>query len=110
MNQALSMCLAVNLLYGQVAVAHQDAWFGIDKLKHFLMSAFIESVSYSALQAVRVSHRSAMGGAIGITLAVGIGRELHDMRVPGNLFSVRDLTFDAIGTGAGAVLTAHTIR
>ena len=110
MNQILSLCLAINLVYGQAAVVHTDSWFGIDKLKHFLMSAFIESVSYSALQAMRVNHRSAMGGAIGFTLGVGVARELHDMRVPGNLFSVRDLTWDALGTGAGAVLSSHTIR
>jgi putative lipoprotein len=110
MSQVLSVCLAVNLLYGQVAVAHQDAWFGIDKLKHFLMSAFIESVSYSALQAMRVKHGGAIGGAVGITVGIGVARELHDKRVPGNIFSVRDLTWDAIGTGAGATLSAHTIR
>jgi putative lipoprotein len=110
MKPLLGMFLAINLIYGQAAVVHQDAWFGIDKLKHFLMSAFIESVSYSALQAMGVNHRSAMGGAIGISLGVGVAREVHDMRVPGNIFSVRDLTWDAIGTGAGAVLSAHTIR
>ncbi|HKR08293.1 MAG TPA: VanZ family protein [Gemmatimonadaceae bacterium] len=89
---------------------HPDPWFGIDKVKHFFMSAFINSVSYSALQAARVNHRSAMAGAIGITMAAGLGREIHDMRVPGNIFSVRDLTWDAIGTAAGTVLAAHTIR
>ena len=89
---------------------HPDPWFGIDKVKHFFMSAFINSVSYSALQAAKVNHHSAMAGAIGITMAAGLGREIHDMRVPGNIFSVRDLTWDAIGTAAGAVLTAHTIR
>jgi uncharacterized protein YfiM (DUF2279 family) len=109
-NRFVSLCLAVKLIYGQTAVPHPDPWFGIDKLKHFFMSAFIESVSYSALQAARVNHRSALGGAIGITLAVGVGREIHDMRTPGNIFSVRDLTWDVIGTGAGAVLVAHTIK
>ena len=89
---------------------HPDAWFGIDKLKHFFLSAFINSVSYSALQAAGANHRSAMTGAIGITMAAGFGREIHDMRVPGNIFSVRDLTWDAIGTAAGAAVTAHTIR
>ena len=74
------------------------------------MSAFINSVSYSALQAARVNHHSAMAGAIGITMAAGLAREIHDMRVPGNIFSVRDLTWDAIGTAAGAALTSHTIR
>ena len=100
----------------EVAVAqgtrppHPDPWFGVDKVKHFFMSAFINSVSYSALQAAHVNHRSAMTGAIGITMAAGLGREIHDMRVPGNIFSVRDLTWDAIGTTAGAALAAHTIR
>jgi putative lipoprotein len=110
MNQFLSVCLAINIVYGQSAVAHPDSWFGIDKIKHFFMSAFIESVSYSALQAMRVRHAPALGGAIGITLGFGIGREIHDKRTAGNIFSVRDLTWDAIGTGAGSVLLSHTIR
>jgi uncharacterized protein YfiM (DUF2279 family) len=110
MNQLLSVCLAVNLLYGQAAVAHQDAWFGVDKIKHFFMSAFIESVSYSVLQGMRVNHRAAMGGAIGITLGFGLAREIHDRRTPGNIFSIRDLTWDAVGTGAAAALSSHTIR
>ena len=112
MNQILSVLLAANLVYGQTTAArpHPDAWFGIDKIKHFFISAFIESVSYSALQAARVHHRSAMVGAIGITVGFGVGREIHDKRMPGNIFSVRDLTWDAIGTAAGTVLLAHTIR
>ena len=109
MNQLLSLCLAVNLVYAQTSVVH-DSWFGIDKIKHFFMSAFIESVSYSALQAARVNHRSAMAGAIGVTAAFGVGREIHDGRNPNNHFSVKDLTWDAVGAGAGAVLLSHTIR
>ena len=110
MNRLLSFCLAVNLIYGQVAVVHQDSWFGADKIKHFFMSAFIESVTYSALQAMRVNHRAAFGGAIGVTMAVGVGREIHDKRTPGNIFSVRDLAWDAVGATAGAVLLSQTRR
>jgi len=108
----LSLSLALNLFYGQMAAPqpHADAWFGIDKVKHFFISAFIESLSYGALQAARVHHRSAVAGAIGITIGFGLGRELHDQRTPGNIFSVRDLTWDIIGTGAGAALLSHTIR
>jgi uncharacterized protein YfiM (DUF2279 family) len=109
-NQLFSLCLAVNLVYGQAAVVHQDGWFGADKIKHFFMSAFIESVAYSALQAARVNHRAALGGAIGVTMAVGVGREIHDKRTPGNIFSVRDLTWDAVGATAGAVLLSQTRR
>lgn len=110
MSQLLSLSLAVNLLYGQVAATRNDSWFGIDKLKHFFVSVFIESVTYSALQAAHVSHRSALTGAIGVSAAIGVGRELHDRRVPGNRFSYKDLTWDAAGIAAGAALSAQTIR
>ena len=112
MSQLVGICMAINVVYAQAGATqpHPDAWFGIDKIKHFFMSAFIESVSYSALQAMRVRHASAMTGAIGITIGFGVGREIHDKRTPGNIFSVRDLTWDVIGTGAGAVLLSHTIR
>lgn len=109
MNQLFSACLAVNLVFAQTAVV-RDSWFGIDKIKHFFMSAFIESVSYSALQAAHVNHRTAMTGAIGITVGFGIGREIHDYRNPKNHFSPKDLTWDALGAGAGVVLLSHTIR
>lgn len=112
MNLVVGVCMGINVVFAQAAATqhHQDAWFGIDKIKHFFMSAFIESVSYSLLQASGVHHRSAMAGAIGITIGLGIGREIHDKRVPGNIFSVRDLTWDLLGTGAGAILVSHTIR
>jgi uncharacterized protein YfiM (DUF2279 family) len=110
MNRLFSLCLVANLVYAQAAVVHQDSWFGADKIKHFFMSAFIESVTYSALQAARVNHRPALGGAMGVTLAIGIGREIHDKRTPGNIFSVRDLTWDALGATAGAVLLSQTRR
>ena len=109
MNQLFSLCFAVNLVYAQAAVV-RDSWFSPDKIKHFFMSAFIESVSYSALQAARVDHRSALAGAIGVTAAFGVGREIHDSRNPNNHFSVRDLSWDALGAGAGVVLLSHTIR
>ena len=109
MNQLFSLCFAVNLVYAQAAVI-RDSWFSPDKIKHFFMSAFIESVTYSALQAARVNRRPALSGAIGVTMAIGVGREIHDKRTPGNIFSVRDLTWDAVGAAAGAVLLAQTRR
>lgn len=109
MNLLFSLCVAGNLVCAQAAVVH-DSWFGPDKIKHFFMSAFIESVTYSALQAARVNHRPALSGAIGVTMAIGVGREIHDSRNPKNHFSIQDLTWDAIGVGAGSVLLSHTVR
>ena len=109
MNQLAGLCLAVNVIYAQTAVT-RDSWFGIDKIKHFFISAFIESVSYSALQAANVKRRPAMAGAIGVSAAFGVARELHDRRTPGNHFSYRDLTWDALGIGAGAVMLNRTVK
>ena len=109
MNQLACLCLAVNVVYAQTAVT-RDSWFGIDKIKHFFISAFIESVSYSALQAAKVNRRPALAGAIGVSAALGVARELHDKRTPGNHFSYRDLTWDALGIGAGAVMLKRTLK
>jgi uncharacterized protein YfiM (DUF2279 family) len=109
MSQLVGLCLAVNIVYAQTAVA-RDSWFGIDKIKHIFISAFIESASYSVLQAARTNHRTALAGAIGVTAAFSVGRELYNKRTPGNHFSYQDLTWDALGATAGAVLLNHTIR
>jgi putative lipoprotein len=108
-SQLVGLCLAANLVFAQTAVA-RDSWFGIDKIKHFFMSAFIESVSYSVLQAANVKRRPALGAAIGVTAAVGIAREIHDKRTPGKWFSYQDLTWDALGIAAGAAVVTHTIK
>ena len=109
MNPLIGACLAVNVVCAQVA-ATRDSWFGIDKIKHFFISAFIESVSYSALQAARVQRKSALAGAIGVSAAFGVAREVHDKRTPGNRFSYKDLSWDALGITAGAVMLKRTVR
>jgi uncharacterized protein YfiM (DUF2279 family) len=108
-NQILGLCLATNLVFAQTVVV-RDSWFGVDKIKHFFISAFIESMTYSALQAAHVKRRPALTGAIGVTAAIGVGRELHDRKKPGNRFSYRDLTWDALGIGAGTLMLARTMK
>ncbi|HEY0527952.1 MAG TPA: DUF2279 domain-containing protein [Gemmatimonadaceae bacterium] len=109
MNQVLSLCLAVNLVYAQAAVA-RESWFGADKIKHFFISAFVESLAFSGLQAAGANRRVALGGGIATSAAIGIAREIHDWRTPGKWFSYRDLTADAVGIGAAAILLRHTAR
>jgi uncharacterized protein YfiM (DUF2279 family) len=108
-NQILGLCLATNLVFAQTGVV-RDSWFGVDKIKHFFISAFVESITYSALRAANVKRRPALAGAVGVTAVVGVARELHDRKKPGNRFSYRDLTWDALGIGAGAMMLAHTMK
>ena len=83
-----------------------DGWFGPDKLKHFFLSAFIQSVTYGTLSATGSGHQSSVLGATAVTATFGVGREVHDRRAKGE-FSVRDLTWDAAGAGAATLLLSH---
>jgi uncharacterized protein YfiM (DUF2279 family) len=87
--------------------APSDSWWGPDKVKHFFMSAFVQSASYSALRLTRLDRGVSLGGATVVTLSLGLGRELHDRRTKGQ-FSVRDLAWNAAGVGAASLVLART--
>ena len=90
-------------------VAPPDNWFGSDKLKHFFLAAFTQSVTYSALQLAGVRHDHALASAWVVTAGVSVGKELHDRKVKG-LFSVRDLVWDAAGAGAATAVIYNAVR
>jgi putative lipoprotein len=108
LRQFFALSLGLNLVFAQSA-ATGDSWFGIDKLKHFFLSAFATSVSFSALQAAGANRNTAMAGAIGASAALGISRELYNLRTT-KVFSLKDLTWDAIGTGAAATILSRTAK
>jgi Predicted periplasmic lipoprotein (DUF2279). len=87
----------------------RDTFLGPDKVKHFFMSAFIESFGFAGMEWVGASRGAAIGTATAITAAAGVGREIHD-KITKKLFSFGDLTWDAIGTGAALLLVSHTQR
>lgn len=87
----------------------KDRWFGSDKAKHFLVSAFIQSASYATLRAVGARNGPALAGASLVTLGFGIGKEKHD-RSAGGPFSPKDLTWDVLGAVAASTLLVRTHR
>jgi len=96
------------MLIGLLQVGARDSWFGTDKMKHFFLSAFVQSLSYSVIQVTtRGSRSSLVLSASAASAAAGIGKELHDRRVKG-AFSVRDLAWDAAGIGTASLLLTHT--
>ena len=94
---------------GQPDERQPDRWFGPDKLKHFFVAAFVQSVTYGALQFARVRHNDALIGAWAVTGAISVGKELHDRRTYG-VFSVRDLVWDAAGAGAATLVLQRSVR
>ena len=79
-----------------------DSWIGRDKMKHFLVSAFVHSVAYSAARAVtgRPAAHVVAGSAV---IAVGVLKETTDRRA-GRPFSFADLAWNAAGGAASASL------
>ena len=99
--------LLVLSLNGSSATRPDDGWLSADKVKHFLTSAFVQSLAYGSLRGVGAGHGVALVGATITTAAVGVGKEVYDARTGGDP-SVRDLAWDAAGAGAVSLLLSHT--
>lgn len=80
-------------------------WLGADKIKHFLVSAFVHSVSFSAARALGASRPTAQWAGAGSAAAAGLWKEIHDRR-SGKPFSTADLLWD----GAGALTAASLLN
>ena len=101
--------LLVLSLNGGAGARADDGWFSADKAKHFLTSAFVQSISYGSLRGLGASHGAALVGASTTTALVGVGKEVYDARSGGDP-SVRDLAWDAAGAGAVSLLLTRTAR
>jgi uncharacterized protein YfiM (DUF2279 family) len=86
-----------------------DAWFSSDKVQHFFSSFFVQSVSYGGLRELRVGHVPSLALASGVTVTIGVGKEVHDSRHQGDP-SYKDLAWDLAGLLSASLLLAHTRR
>ena len=103
----IALLLATPIAASAQARHARDSWFGVDKIKHFFMSAFVESVTFSGLQAIGANRNTAFAGAISAAAGFAVGKEFYDKRTTG-LFSYRDLVWDAAGAGAGLLISRST--
>jgi putative lipoprotein len=100
------LVLLFTLHFGREPVG-ADPWFSSDKAKHFFMSAFIQSASFSALRFTGASRTGALVGATAVSLSIGAGKELYDKKFGGDP-SLKDLTWDGAGIAAASLLLRHT--
>lgn len=84
-----------------------DEWLGEDKLKHFFIAGFVESIAFAGLEVAGAKRNVARTGAIAATAAAAIGREVHDYRSKG-AFSFRDIVWGGLGAGATLFLLNRT--
>jgi len=92
--------LAFSFAFGAPQSHASDRWFAVDKWKHFASSAVIQSAGYGVASG-RNGHSASLRIGAAVSLAAGIGKEVSDQR-RGGPFSVRDLVWDAAGTGTAA--------
>lgn len=85
-----------------------DKWLGEDKWKHFMISGFISSFTYKFFRdGFNNKKEDSILFSSGITLSLGIGKEIKDRRKPKGRFSYKDLVFDVLGTGLGIFLVTR---
>ena len=104
---AICLILACALPAQAQKLKPPDPVFGVDKVKHFFIAGFVESMTFAGAQAAGSSRSAARASALSVTAIVSVAREVHDKRKKG-LFSVRDLAWDAIGAGAALLVVNKT--
>lgn len=103
----LCVLIAPLSVYGQSRVKPADPIFGVDKVKHFFIAGFVETLTFGGLEAAGANRSASRAAAIGTAAAVSFGREIHDRRTKG-VFSVKDLVWDALGAGAALLVINKT--
>ena len=106
---AAALLLAFTLSAPAAPAQSSERWFGGDKIKHFFMSAFTQSLVYSSLRATNAGHGSSLVGATVASASLGFAKELFDRRARRE-FSIRDLVWDAAGAGTATLVLSHTRR
>jgi uncharacterized protein YfiM (DUF2279 family) len=99
--------LAAMLTVGPVA-GTGPGWFSPDRVKHFFISFFVQSTSYTLARTANLDHAPALGVATAATATVALSKEVWDRR-RGTGFDRRDLVWDALGAGAATVLLVRTV-
>jgi putative lipoprotein len=96
--------LAVALVLRPTPVSAADDWLGRDKALHFGATFALGGIGYAAGAALSPEPVVRLGVGATLAMGAGIAKEMHD-RVSGGDPSLRDLTWDALGTATG-LLTA----
>ena len=83
---------------------HHDAWWGEDKLKHFVVAGGISAAATAIASQNGASDGAAFAVAVPITLGAGSAKEWHDREVKGTYWSWRDMAWNAVGAAAGSIV------
>lgn len=76
----------------------KDRWLAKDKADHFLLSMFMTGFSFAILhESYKKSESSSLYLSGGVTLSLGLGKEMYDARSARGHASLKDMLADALG-------------
>ena len=85
-----------------------DKWWGKDKAKHFLLSAFLAGASYKIYHdQLNNKKENSLYFSTGFSLSPGLGKEIYDETRPQKKFSYKDLIYDILGIGVGLLIVTR---
>jgi len=85
-----------------------DRWFAEDKLKHFVTSFVVTSLSATGARAAGLDRRPSIAFGAAVGSVSGLYKEVRDAR-SGAIFSMRDIVWDGAGVGA-SLFVLHSSR
>jgi putative lipoprotein len=88
------------MLLGPTPAAAQDDWLGRDKALHFGATFVLAGAGYAGGAALSREPVVRLGSGAALAMGAGIAKEVYD-RYSGGDPSLKDLTWDAIGTATG---------
>jgi len=90
------------MLLGPTPATAQDDWLGRDKALHFGATFVLAGAGYAGGAALSREPVVRLGTGATLAMGAGIAKEVYD-RYSGGDPSLKDLTWDAIGTATGLV-------
>jgi putative lipoprotein len=101
----------LNILCGLSACAtvsnDQDAWFGEDKARHFVVAAVLGAGVTAAAQQHDVADCDAPTVGVVTVIGFGAGKEVYDKRVKGTYWSWKDMTWNVVGATVGSLAASR---
>ena len=75
-----------------------DEWFAIDKVQHFMYSAFVSlGTQYVLVNKTQMDEQSALPLSSLLSFSAGLLKEVNDNSIKNGLFSKKDMVANSLG-------------
>ena len=87
-------CLSINKKNNTLV----DEWFAIDKIQHFMYSAFVSlGTQYVLVNKIQMDEQGALPLSSLLSFSAGLLKEVHDNSIKNGFFSKKDMVANSFG-------------